>query len=36
MDHSVLGIRWVYDGLRDPSFVSMLAAVTMTGHGLTS
>lgn len=33
MQHSVLGTRWVYDGLRDPSFVTMLAAVTMTGQG---
>jgi hypothetical protein len=33
MEHSVLGTRWVYDGLRDPMFVTMLAAVTMTGQG---
>ena len=33
MEHSVLGQRWVYDGLRDPSFVMMLAAGTMTGQG---
>lgn len=33
MHHSVLGTRWVYDGLRDPLFVVMLAAVTMTGQG---
>jgi hypothetical protein len=33
MDHSVLGTRWVYDGLADPLFVVMLAAVTMTGQG---
>ena len=33
MQHSVLGTRWVYDGLRDPMFVVMLAAVTMTGQG---
>ena len=33
MDHSVLGNRWVYDGLRDPQLVMMLAAVTMTGQG---
>ena len=33
MHHSVLGARWVYDGLRDPRFVLMLAAVTMTGQG---
>jgi hypothetical protein len=33
MEHSALGTRWVYDGLGDPLFVSMLAAVTMTGQG---
>lgn len=33
MHHSVLGTRWVYDGLRDPRCVFMLAAVTMTGQG---
>jgi hypothetical protein len=33
MEHSVLGTRWVYDGLRDPQFVMMLAAVAMTGQG---
>ena len=33
MHHSVLGTRWVYDGLRDPVFVMMLAGVTMTGQG---
>ena len=33
MEHSVLGTRWVYDGLRDPRFVIMLAGVTMTGQG---
>ena len=33
MEHSVLGTRWVYDGLRDPQFVVMLTAVTMTGQG---
>jgi hypothetical protein len=33
MHHSVLGTRWVYDGLRDPRFVVMLAAVTLTGQG---
>ena len=33
MNHSVLGTRWVYDGLRDERFVVMLAAVTMTGQG---
>jgi Maltokinase N-terminal cap domain len=33
MEHSVLGTRWVYDGLSDPVFLVMLAAVTMTGQG---
>lgn len=33
MDHSALGRRWVYDGLRDPRLVTMLAAVTATGQG---
>ena len=33
MEHSALGTRWVYDGLRDPRFVTMLAGVTMTGQG---
>jgi hypothetical protein len=33
MQHSALGTRWVYDGLRDPQFVVMLAAVALTGQG---
>jgi hypothetical protein len=33
MQHSLLGTRWVYDGLRDPKLVVMLAAVAMTGQG---
>ncbi len=33
MQHSVLGPRWVYDGLGDPLFTTMLAAVAMTGQG---
>lgn len=33
MDHSALGTRWVYDGVGDPRFVLMLAAVAMTGQG---
>ena len=33
MQHSVLGTRWVYDGLSDPRLVTMLAAVAMTGQG---
>lgn len=33
MQHSALGTRWVYDGLRDPLCIFVLAAVTMTGQG---
>ncbi len=33
MQHSELGTRWVYDGLSDQRFVTMLAAVAMTGQG---
>jgi hypothetical protein len=33
MQHTALGTRWVYDGLRDPRLVTMLAAVAMTGQG---
>ena len=33
MEHSVLGRRWIYDGLRDPAYVTMLAGVAMTGQG---
>jgi hypothetical protein len=33
MQHSVLGARWVLDGLRDPRFVMMLVGVAMTGQG---
>ena len=33
MQHSVLGKRWVYDGLRDHRFVLMLAGTAMTGQG---
>ncbi len=33
MQHGALGTRWVYDGLRDPRLVIMLAAVAMTGQG---
>lgn len=32
-EHTVLGTRWVYDGLTDPAYLTMLAAVTMTGQG---
>jgi hypothetical protein len=33
MQHSALGTRWVYDGLRDPAYVVSLAATAMTGQG---
>jgi hypothetical protein len=33
MEHSVLGTRWVYDGMADPLFVVMLTGVAMTGQG---
>ena len=33
IEHSVLGQRWVYDGLTDPVFIGMLAAATLTGTG---
>jgi hypothetical protein len=33
MEHSELGNRWVYDGLGDPLFVTMLAVVSLTGQG---
>ena len=33
LEHSVLGTRYVYDGVSDPRAVTMLAAVTMTGQG---
>ncbi len=33
MEHSELGTRWVYEGLGDDRFVTMLAAVSMTGQG---
>jgi len=33
MEHSVLGTRWVYDAIGDPTYVTMLAAVSMTGQG---
>lgn len=34
-EHTVLGTRWVYDGLGDDLYLVMLAAVTMTGQGET-
>ena len=33
MHHSVLGTRWVYDGLADSQFLVMLVGVAMTGQG---
>ncbi len=33
MEHSVLGTRWVYDGLGNPLLITMFAAVSMTGQG---
>lgn len=34
-EHSVLGTRWVYDGLGDERYLLMLLAVTLTGQGET-
>lgn len=31
MEHSALGSRWVYDGLRDEVYLSALAAAVLTG-----
>ncbi len=33
VEHTVLGTRWVYDGLGDPLYVTMLTAVSVTGQG---
>lgn len=33
LEHSVLGTRWVYDGLGDDRYVMLLAAVSLTGQG---
>ena len=33
MHHSALGDRWLYDGLTDSSFLTMLAGVSLTGQG---
>ena len=33
MQHSILGTRWVYDGLRDPRFNAMFAAVANDWSG---
>lgn len=32
-EHTVLGTRWVYDGLGDERYLIMVAAVAMTGQG---
>ena len=33
MEHSVLGTRYVYDGIGDYRFLSVLAGVTVSGYG---
>lgn len=33
LEHSVLGTRYLYDGLRDDCYLMSLAAVAMTGQG---
>lgn len=33
MEHSVLGTRWVYDGVEDDCFVMVLCGLALTGHG---
>jgi len=33
LEHSVLGTRWVYDGLTDSHFLTVLAGVALTGQG---
>ncbi len=33
MEHTALGTRWVYDGLSDPLYVTMLASISLTGQG---
>ena len=33
MEHSELGTRWIYDGLSDERYITMLAAAAMTGQG---
>lgn len=33
MEHSVLGTRFVYDGVRDERFVTVLAGVAISGYG---
>ena len=33
IEHSALGTRWVYDGFGDTTYLTMLAAVSLTGQG---
>lgn len=33
MHHTALGTRWVYDGVHDHCYLTMVAAVAMTGQG---
>jgi len=33
MEHGALGTRWIYDGVLDPRYLAMVAAVAMTGQG---
>jgi hypothetical protein len=33
MEHSVLGTRWVYDGIDDDCFLMVLCGLTLTGQG---
>ncbi len=34
LQHSVLGTRWIYDGVHDPCLVMVLAAAALTGQGM--
>ena len=36
IEHSALGTRWVYDGFGDTTYLTMLAAVSLTGTRLPS
>lgn len=33
IEHSVLGTRWIYDGLGDARYLTVLAGVALTGQG---
>lgn len=33
IEHSVLGVRYIYDGLRDDTFIRSLVGATLTGQG---